>query len=289
MAHHNYVQVREKLKLLRSPVAPERCNTEEDDKDNHFIMDPEQETVESSCPDFQRYEEPTVLEIFYDLFFAANYNVFSENQDATDHARFKAYVGYFSLLWLTWFVTTAYDVRFLSDSIFERGARVLHLGVLVGFAIITPNFDPNNQEVTTMKATSLILMSSRAVLAIEYAVTLWQVRNFNKSCRRPFYVMIAANVVAMLIYLGISFRFTGHRNSRVYMAWYFVSGAEGVLTLVLSNLSPLLSFNKTHIMKRLFFLTIMMLGDGLVNIAKEVVVIVRNPHAWGMYKHLLPP
>lgn len=85
------------------------------------------------------------MEIFFDLFFAANYSVFSENQEVTNHARFKAYVGYFwyalplwpsiadaadifarllltfpslSLLWLTWFLVTLYDVRFVTDSIF---------------------------------------------------------------------------------------------------------------------------------------------------------------------------
>lgn len=42
-----------------------------------------------------QYEEPTLLEIFYDLFFAANYTVFSENREVTNHDNFKAYIGYF--------------------------------------------------------------------------------------------------------------------------------------------------------------------------------------------------
>lgn len=45
-----------------------------------------------------QYEEPTILEIFFDLFFAANYNIFSENENVTDSEHFKAYIGYF------WFV-----------------------------------------------------------------------------------------------------------------------------------------------------------------------------------------
>lgn len=66
------------------------------------------------------------MEIFYDLFFAANYNVFSQNQSVTNHQRFKAYIGYFSLLWGTWFVVTLFDVRFVTDSIFGTFCNPSH-------------------------------------------------------------------------------------------------------------------------------------------------------------------
>jgi hypothetical protein len=49
-----------------------------------------------------QHEEPTLLEIFYDLFFAANYTVFSENREVTNHESFKAYIGYF------WYVQLLY-------------------------------------------------------------------------------------------------------------------------------------------------------------------------------------
>lgn len=127
-------------------------------------------------------------------------------------------------------------------------------------------------------------MFSRAILAVEYISTLWHVRKYKK-CRIPLYVSIAVNVISMLIYLGISFRFQDGKRSRVYMTWYFISGAEGVITLVISNVWPLLSFTKTHLMKRLTLITIMILGDGLVNIAKEVVTMVKSPEAWGMCMH----
>jgi hypothetical protein len=87
----------------------------------------------------------------------------------------------------------------------------------------------------------------------------------------------------MLIYLGITFRFKDGERSRVYMTWYFISGAEGVATLAMSYFWPVLSFTKTHLMKRLTLITVMILGDGLVNIAKEVVTMVKTPQAWGMY------
>ena len=275
--HHHHLGAREKLKLLKTPLrepedSPETKHRHGDDGDSDY-------------PRLKRYEEPTLLEIFYDLFFAANYNVFSENQDVTNHEKFKAYIGYFCLLWLTWFMTTAYDVRYLSDSILERLARALQLGVLVGFAVVTPNFDPGDQKEKTMRAMSIILMFSRAIIACEYGSALWHVRKYKK-CRLPLYVMISINVVAMLVYLGVTFRFTDSRNSRVYMTWYFISGAEAILTLGLSNVWEILSFKDSHMMKRLSLLTVMILGDGLVNIAKEVVTIVKNPDVWGKFSAL---
>lgn len=50
------------------------------------------------------------------------------------------------LIWTTWFVTGLYDVRFVTDSVFERCTRAVHLGVLMGFITVSPNFDPSDQD-----------------------------------------------------------------------------------------------------------------------------------------------
>ncbi|KAG5969880.1 hypothetical protein E4U55_001933, partial [Claviceps digitariae] len=136
-----------------------------------------------------------------------------------------------------------------------RTARAVSLGVLIGFAVVAPNFDP------------------------EYAAALWHVRRYPKA-RIPLYVSIAINTMAMFIYLGITFRFRKDQNSRVYMTWYFISGAECIATLIIAYVWPVMDFSKTHFIKRLSLLTVMMLGDGLVNIAKDVVTIVQRPDAW---------
>jgi low temperature requirement protein LtrA len=86
----------------------------------------------------------------------------------------------------------------------------------------------------------------------------------------------------MLIYLGITFRFNDGKPSRVFMTWYIISAAEAIATLVMSYVWPVMSFSRTHLIKRLTLITVMILGDGLVNIAKEVVTMVKTPQAWGM-------
>ncbi|OAQ98466.1 hypothetical protein LLEC1_02952 [Akanthomyces lecanii] len=232
-------------------------------------------------PPFQRYEEPTLLEIFYDLFFAANYNVFAQNQAVTNHQRFKAYVGYFSLLWGTWLVVTLYDVRYVTDSVFERVARAVQLGVLVGFTVVAPNFNPEDQDQTTMMTMSLMLFLSRLCLAIEYAHTLAQIYKF-KRARRPFYFQIAINAVSALVYLGITFRFQG-KQSRVYITWYIFTAGEAILSLVMSNYWKTLSFTRTHLMKRLSLITVMILGESIQTVAQNIATMVKTPAAWNSF------
>ncbi|GJN76751.1 low temperature requirement A [Purpureocillium lilacinum] len=279
---------RDKLRIFSSPLV-RRTSTggsdESEDSTRHPIEHSHTEFKggyahdDENLPRFKRYEEPTLLEIFFDLFFAANYNVFSDTQQVTNHAKFKAYVGYFCLLWLTWFLVTLFDVRFVTDSIFSRVTRAIQLGVLVGFAVVAPKFNPSNQHRDTMRAMSLILMISRLCLAVEYASTLWHVRKYKKA-RLPLYVQIALHLCASAVYFGISFRFRVGERSRVYMTWYFISGAEAIGSLLLSNFSPVVSLTKTHLMKRMTLLTVMIMGDGIVQVAKEVVIIVKNPDAW---------
>ncbi|KAG6014584.1 hypothetical protein E4U54_005072 [Claviceps lovelessii] len=237
---------------------------------------------DTCCPLFRRYTEPTLLEIFYDLYFAATYVVYSETLQVTDEPKFKASVGYFCLLWLTWFEVALFDVRFVTDSIFARITRAIQLGVLVGFVVVAPAFRPSDDSGhghETMRDMSLILCFSRACLAVEYASTLWNVRRY-KTALPPLCLQIAIHVIAASVFLGISFAFHEGSRNRVYMTWYFISGTEAIASILISNFYKAASLTDTHIMKRMMLLTLMILGQGLEQEAKEVVTIVRNPSAW---------
>ncbi|KAM5343971.1 hypothetical protein ACJ41O_012508 [Fusarium nematophilum] len=269
----------EKLRLLKSPLTSTTEETfgsiNEEDAPNLSQFG---DRYFDDCPQFQKHEDATLLELFYDLFFAANYTVFSQTQGVNSHARFKAYVGYFCILWMTWLSVALYDVRFVTDSIFERAARGVQLGVLVGLVVVAPNFTPDDQNVQTMRTLSLILAISRFCLAVEYGSILWHIRAFRRQ-RLPIYLQIGLNLVVSLIFLGITFRFR-QGNSHVFVAWYIVSCIEVVATFALSILCPVLSFKGTHLMKRMTVLTVMILGDGVVIIAQNVVTIVKSPDAW---------
>lgn len=123
-------------------------------------------------------------------------------------------------------------------------------------------------------------MFSRLCLCVEYFGTLMHLRKYPRT-RLPVILQIAMHFVASMIYLGISFTFHDNIRTRSYMTWYFVSGAEAILSLILAWYYSILNLEKTHLMKRMTLLTVMFMGDGLVQIAKQVVVIVKHPNAWG--------
>ena len=95
-----------------------------------------------SCTAFHRHAEATTAELFYDLFFVANLTTFTSMLEINDRHSLTAYIGFFSLLWLTWYQVSLYDVRFSADSVFERSAKAFHFGVMVGFAVIGPQWKP---------------------------------------------------------------------------------------------------------------------------------------------------
>ncbi|KAG5982854.1 hypothetical protein E4U55_001261 [Claviceps digitariae] len=267
-----------KLGIFSSPLASPYADTGEGQSDTVSSCD----VSHTSYAQFMRYTEPTLLEIFYDLYFAATYVVFSDTLQVTDEQKFKASVGYFCLLWLTWFEVALFDVRYVTDCIFARVTRAIQLGVLVGFVVVAPTFSPSDvsdQGHETMRNMSLILCVSRACLAIEYASTLWHVRRY-KTAMLPLCLQIGTHVIAASVFLGITFAFHEEGRSRAYMTWYFISGTEAVASILISNFYSTASLTDTHIMKRLTLLTLMIMGEGLEQEAKEVVTIVRNPSAW---------
>ncbi|KAI5463819.1 hypothetical protein BGZ63DRAFT_354066 [Mariannaea sp. PMI_226] len=279
---HEDAEASEKLKLLKSPVITNQ-RTESLPLTNRDPSAAPDLTLfgdrfDQDTPAFRKHEDASLLELFFDLLFAANFSVFAQNQGVNNHERFKAYVGYFSILWLTWLVVSMYDVRFVTDSIFERICRAIHLGVMVGFAVVSPDFKPEDQKVKSMRTMSIILCISRVCLAIEYGSILWHIRDFKKQ-RLPMILQISLTFIISLIYLGITFAFQ-HGNSNAYLAWYILAVVEVLLSLALAAIFPVLSLRDTHLMKRMTTMTVLFLGDGVVNVAQNVVTIVKGPAAW---------
>ncbi|PMB73220.1 hypothetical protein BM221_000640 [Beauveria bassiana] len=276
-----------RLKVFSTPIQQAGHNHHNhhhhQDDESHGIDDgryaPNHRRHPDNYPRLQRHEEPTLLEIFYDLFFAATYNAYCEVKEVTNHASFKASIGFFCLLWLTWFNVTLFDVRYATDSIFSRLNTAIQLGVLVGFVVVAPTFNPTTQDAPTMRAMSIILAVSRFNLMGQYAWMAIHVRRYRPT-RLPLLAQMAIYAAAGAVYLGLTFRFDEGRRSRAFVTWYCVSAAEGVVSLLLSNYSPVLSVGKTHLMKRLTLLTVMILGEGTESLAKKVLVIVKHKHAW---------
>ncbi|KAM7187350.1 hypothetical protein V8F20_011014 [Naviculisporaceae sp. PSN 640] len=230
-------------------------------------------------PEFERHTEATNIEVFYDLFFAANLCVFAEVQDVTNAQQLATFVCYFCLLWFTWLGLGLFDVRFVTDSIFERCARAVHFGAMVGFAVIAPTFKLNEQDPRTFRTMTLILTTSRVALASQYGTILWHVRKF-KSSRVALGLNVAVNVIAAIIYLGVAFAFRETGTEALWVLWFAVTVTEVAVTVWGSLRWEVLSFYGTHLTNRVSMLTFILMGEGIVTVCSAVAKIVLNANQW---------
>lgn len=93
----------------------------------------------------QRHEANTV-ELFFDLFFAANLATFTTYHSITDSRNLSGYIGFFGILWSAWFQVTLHDVRFARDSIYERICKTVQFIVFVGLALVGSGFNPGGAK-----------------------------------------------------------------------------------------------------------------------------------------------
>ncbi|KAF7531958.1 hypothetical protein G7054_g8409 [Neopestalotiopsis clavispora] len=228
-------------------------------------------------PEFCKNEAATTFELFYDLWFVANLSVFSSVHEISTIKSLQSFIGYYILLWTTWLITTLYDVRFTSDSVLERCCKAVHLGVMVGFAEIGTAFDPDHQIQAIFRAMSFFLMFSRLALTLQYGLVAWQIRKYAVGSRHML-LTAATHLVAAAIYCGISFRYAEGKNSRVYIVWYIVSITEMALHLSWSQMSEILTFVGTHMGERLNLLTLIVLGEGAIILAKNVTLVVKDTY-----------
>lgn len=220
-----------------------------------------------------------IPQLFFDLFFAANLTVFSQVHQVSSYEKFTSFIGFFCMLWFTWALMALFDVRFVSDSIFERVAKAGHLGVMIGFAVVASDFHPegSHQNMQILKIMSLCLMASRAILAVQYASVIWHVRTYRRA-KLPLTIKSVGHLVFALVYLGIAFCFQ-ENVSHVYLAWYVLAVVETLLNIGLSLVFDVLSFKGTHSVNRMVLLTFIIMGEGII-ILCHAVHTVQNSNVW---------
>ncbi|KAK4500927.1 hypothetical protein PRZ48_009119 [Zasmidium cellare] len=117
------------LPIVQSPlVQPEKDDGEDIEAgrlDSHSPSPKPPGDVENETPQFRRFQQSTNIELFYDLFFVANLTVFTYEHEVNDGESLKQYVGFFCIIWFTWYQVSLYDVRFGMDSVFERVCKAV--------------------------------------------------------------------------------------------------------------------------------------------------------------------
>jgi low temperature requirement protein LtrA len=228
-------------------------------------------------PKFRVHHEASSIELFYDLFFVANLATFTSNHPIDDPSSLASYMGFFTLLWFTWFQTSLYDVRFSIDSLFSRVCKALHLGVMTGFAIVGPIFqtDQAERDNRAFRSLSIVMMVSRLILAVQYCTVLWFVKGYKRTIA-PVACTIGTLFVTAMMFLGMTFGFGPQRGSNAQDGWYVVSVVEALVILAVSSRWRILSFRHTHLVERVGLLTLIILGEGIIGMTKSLSSVMQG-------------
>lgn len=111
------------------------------------------------------------------------------------------YLKLFTLLWFTWLSTTLFDVRFGIDCVWNRLHKAIQFGVFTGFVFAGPVFDKynNSYDAESYRHFATVLLVSRACIAIQYGVVMWQGRMFRQTLL-PLGLSTAVHLAAAAAY-----------------------------------------------------------------------------------------
>ena len=282
------------LPLFANPLASEaeRKQHEEEESESVLKHGDDQSSqwlsyadLSKGDPPLKRPHESSTVQLFYDLFFVANLTTFTNVHEINDKNTLKSYIGFFSMLWFTWLQVSLFDVRFGTDSVFERICQALQFGIMAGFAVVGPGYHIGwsaedkgaEQALLAFKTLSLIVMISRLVLAVQYGVVMWWLRGYRKVIL-PMALHILVLFTMAAVFTGLFFTFTVHSGESSMLAWYVAIGFETAIILLVSGRYRFLSFRRTYIYERLGLLTLIILGEGIIGLCSSIQKVGSDLH-----------
>jgi len=161
---------------------------------------------------------------------------------------------------------------------------------MTGFAMVGVIYDTTNPgyHTRTFEAMSLILMTSRLILVVQYGVILLFVRQY-RNTRIPLLATMGTLLIAALAFLGTYWGFNVTENAnphgagttkiahpQTYLAWYVIAVLEAASVLGISCTWRVVSFKRTHLVERVGLLTLIMMGEGIISITQSVSQILWN-------------
>ena len=129
-------------------------------------------------------------------------------------------------------------MRFAWDSLYERACKLLHLGIMIGFAISGPGYTLDRgapaDNFVTMRRITVILMTSRLVLAAQYAVLLLFARRQDADVWRPLVWNMGTLLVVAAIFGGLFGVFNEGDMRPGYLGFYVTFVFEVVVFFTVS-------------------------------------------------------
>lgn len=80
----------------------------------------------------------------------ANLATFTAYHSINNVKGLASYIGFFGIIWLTWFQITMHDVRFGRDTLFERACKAVQMVVFVAFSLVGSDFEPGSEKGNNM-------------------------------------------------------------------------------------------------------------------------------------------
>ena len=116
-------------------------------------------------------------------------------------------------------------------------------------------------------------MISRLVLAIQYGLVLFHARHHRRS-RNALMLATALHLLPAITYLLIALVSSKSWSRELFWVWVGISLLEMGAVILHSTLSRALSFEGTHFNERLSLLTLIVIGEGIIILTKNVSKIV---------------
>jgi low temperature requirement protein LtrA len=234
---------------------------------------------------WKHYKETTNIELYYDLYFVANLTSFTSQHEIDNRHSLSDYIGFFCILWFTWLQVALFDMRFETNSFFDRFCKALQLAVMGGFAVTGWNYHPSEGRDSVhlhyFFTFSLILMASRLALCLQYLKVACFARAFRSRTKQidgkivlPLLLVMLSKLVSGSIYLGVSFGFLAdHPRMKGYFSWYIVAIAETLFDFVVSFHFPVINYQNTHMVERMTLITLIILGEGIIGMTEATSTV----------------
>ncbi|KAL2071971.1 hypothetical protein VTL71DRAFT_11314 [Oculimacula yallundae] len=239
-----------------------------------WVVSPLKDLEGKEFRSFHVRHEASMLELFFDLFFVANLATFTACHSITTSETVFVYVGFFLILWTTWFQITIFDVRFAADSFLERSCKMLQFISFAIFAAAGSTFNPGTSDsykyYRFYQTMAIILGLTRFLMACQYAIVAYFVCRKYKSLIVPFVLIIFTFLVSGACLSATNLSFTDKAVSNAHIIWWIVLPAESIIVVTISSVWRTLSFKETHINERLSLLTMIIIGEGVIGVTKTV-------------------
>lgn len=125
---------------------------------------------------------------------------------------------------------------------------------------------------------------SRLVLATQYSLVLFHARHHRRG-RKALMFAVGLHLLPAIGYLIVAMISNENQDHHLVWIWYIIGLVEMTAIILHATFSKTLSFEGTHFNERLNLLTLIILGEGVIILAKNITKIVEYTYVKEISRH----